>query len=198
VFQTALNFDTNLSLELIRADGSARGLGSMASGRLQKPLSYWHALWLKLRKELPFVAAMSFVAFLAWLAPKRTDGVGCAVVTNAGIQYLMTLFVSSSNPLINAKYHDCGIGTATAVVGDTVLGSAAGTARVAGSASNPSNPVYQSVATISFTTGLAITEWGLFTASSVGTLWDRKVFSAVNVLNGDSIAFTYTLTGTAG
>lgn len=30
------------------------------------------------------------------------------------------------------------------------------------------------------------------------TMWDRKVFSAINVINGDSIAFTYQLTDTSG
>jgi len=43
-----------------------------------------------------------------------------------------------------------------------------------------------------------VTEHGLFNASSAGTLMDRTVFSAINVVNGDSIQFTYELTATAG
>jgi hypothetical protein len=54
------------------------------------------------------------------------------------------------------------------------------------------------VATFNFTSTLAITEWGLFSASTSGTLWDRRTFSAINVANGDSIQFTYTLTVPAG
>lgn len=30
------------------------------------------------------------------------------------------------------------------------------------------------------------------------TMWDRKVFSAINVVNGDSVAFTYQLSDTSG
>jgi hypothetical protein len=29
-------------------------------------------------------------------------------------------------------------------------------------------------------------------------MWDHKVFSAINVVNGDSIQFTYTLTISSG
>lgn len=98
--------------------------------------------------------------------------------------------------------------------GDTVLVADSGVARVAGTQTNPTAPQYRSVATMSFTTSLAITEWGLFSASSSGTLWDRRWFNTaqapqvtasaalvsapINVQNGDSIQFTYTLTINAG
>lgn len=195
MFQSSLEFDTALSGELIRPDGSARNLGVLAADHISKPITYWRTLWEKLRKEVPFVAGMSFAAFMVWLAPSQAES---AVVTTAGITYLMTLFVSSTNPLLNAKFHDCGTGTTAAAIGDTALQTAAGTARVSGTNTNPTGITMQSVATISFTSTLAITEWGLFTASTSTTLWDHKIFSAVNVVNLDSIAFTYTLTGTAG
>jgi hypothetical protein len=40
---------------------------------------------------------------------------------------------------------------------------------------------------------LAITEAGLFDATSAGNMLIRSVFSAVNVVSGDSIAFTFGL-----
>jgi hypothetical protein len=55
---------------------------------------------------------------------------------------------------------------------------------------------YTSVATISFTSTLAITEHGISNNATFasGTLLDRSVFTAINVVNGDSIQFTYVLT----
>jgi hypothetical protein len=45
-----------------------------------------------------------------------------------------------------------------------------------------------------------VTEHGLFSASSAGTLWDRTTFSAINLVgaSGDALQSTYTLTITAG
>jgi hypothetical protein len=45
---------------------------------------------------------------------------------------------------------------------------------------------------------LAITEAGLFDATTAGNLLIRSVFSAVNVVVSDSIAFTFGLTFVAG
>jgi hypothetical protein len=97
---------------------------------------------------------------------------------------------------------------------DTALSTAAGTARVAGTQSNPSANVYKTIATIPFTGSLTISEWGLFSASSAGTLWDRRWFntagapattasaaltgSTIGVNNADSITFSYSLSVTAG
>jgi hypothetical protein len=54
------------------------------------------------------------------------------------------------------------------------------------------------VGTISYTTTKAITEHGLFSKATGTTLMDRDEFAAVNVVNGDSIEFTYELTLTSG
>lgn len=46
---------------------------------------------------------------------------------------------------------------------------------------------------------LAITEHGLFSAASAGTLWDRTVFAAVNLVAGsDSLQVTHTTTFPSG
>lgn len=98
--------------------------------------------------------------------------------------------------------------------GDTALVTDSGVARVTGTQSNPSSNQYRSVATMTFVSSLAIIEWGLFSASSSGTLLDRRWFNtsqapqvtassaltvaAINVNNGDSIQATYTLTVNAG
>lgn len=125
-------------------------------------------------------------------------GIVCRkVVTTAGATYLATAFTGTGEPE-NFNFHDCGTGTTAADVSDTAIETPYGGARATGTQSNPSGLVYRSVGTINFTSSLAITEHGILSASSGGTLWDRHVFSAINVVNTDSIEFTYNLTINAG
>lgn len=118
----------------------------------------------------------------------------------------------------NSAYTSGGTGQLLNGAGDTALTTTAVgsglSARVAGTQSNPSSNQYQSVATLSFTSSLTISEWGLFSAGTSGTMWDRRWFntagapattasaaltaSTIGVNNGDSIAFTYVLTCVQG
>jgi hypothetical protein len=125
---------------------------------------------------------------------------GSGLVTTAGVVYLAADFAGGASDINAFTYHAVGIGTTAPVIGNTIMENTTGApARVSGTPSTPgSTNIYQSQATVSFTGTLAITEWGLFSASSGGTLWDRKTFTAINVVNGDSIQFTYQLTCTAG
>jgi hypothetical protein len=119
------------------------------------------------------------------------------MVTDAGVAFLVDAFQNLTE--IDAfNYHDAGTGVGAEAVGNTGLGTAWGGARVAGTQSEPAANQYRSTATIPFTGTFAITEHGLFSAAAAGTLWDRSVFTAINVVNGDSIAFQYTLTVTSG
>jgi hypothetical protein len=55
------------------------------------------------------------------------------------------------------------------------------------------------VATLWFSSTLSIGEFGLFSAATAGTLWDRRLVApTIGVNDGDSIQFTYTLTVNAG
>jgi hypothetical protein len=124
---------------------------------------------------------------------------GSGVVTTAGVKLLAADWTNATATLKLSNYHDSGTGTTAAATSDTALQTATGNSRVAGTQSGgTSNNIYQTVATLAYTATAAITEWGLFTASTSGTLWDRKVFTAINVVNGDSIQFTYQLTCVAG
>lgn len=124
---------------------------------------------------------------------------GSGLVTTAGVNYLAADMNDGSSDISAFDYHAVGIGTTAAAIGDTAIENATGApARVVGTPSTPSAGQYRSVATVSFTSSLAITEWGLFSASTAGTMWDRRTFAAINVVNGDSIQFTYTLTVNAG
>lgn len=117
-------------------------------------------------------------------------------VTTAGVNALF----STSTPIgISAfNYHDSGTGTNTEVIGDTVLQTPAGPARATGTQSNPSAGAYRSIATITYTSTQNITEHGVFSASTNGTLWDRSVFASIGVVSGLQIIFTYDCIANAG
>jgi hypothetical protein len=53
------------------------------------------------------------------------------------------------------------------------------------------NDTAQFVGTVAETATIALTESGLFNADTNGTLLARQTFSAVNVVSGDSIQFTW-------
>lgn len=133
-------------------------------------------------------------------APKIVDlGIlGHRSVTDAGVAFMATDFFDGSTDITTFDFHDAGTGVGAEAVGNTALGTPWGGARVSGTASNPAAGQYRSVGTITFTGTFAITEHGLFSASSGPTLWDRTVFSAINVVNTDAIQFTYTLTINSG
>jgi len=96
------------------------------------------------------------------------------------------------------KHHDSGVGTTAEDNADTAMETTDGESRVAGTQTEGSSVQYVSVGTIAYTTTKAITEHGLFNHATDPTLMDRSVFSAINVVNGDSVEFTFTLTCTAG
>jgi hypothetical protein len=121
------------------------------------------------------------------------------VITDTGVAFLVNDWFDGSKDQTNFNAHGNGTGTVAENVTDTALGTEVET-RVAGTKSKPSAPQLRSVATISITATRAITEHGLFdsTTASGSTLWDRSVFTAINVVNGDSIQFTYTCTVNSG
>jgi hypothetical protein len=118
------------------------------------------------------------------------------VVTDAGVAYLVDAFQGTTEPE-NFNYHASGTNSTAEAAGDTALGTEVAT-RQSGTQSEPAVNQYRTVATIPYTATLAITEHGIFSANAAGTLWDRSVFAAINVDNGDSIQFTYTLTVNSG
>ena len=129
---------------------------------------------------------------------KGSHHLGSGLVTTVGVNLLAADWTNATGTLKLANFSDSGTGVTAAAIGDTALQTATGNARVAGTQSNPAAGQYRTVATLSYTAGAAITEYGLYTATTAGTLWDHKVFAAINVLAADSIQFTYTLTATAG
>jgi hypothetical protein len=197
MFEQSLNVSGELQATLIRADGT------QSSMVLSRDISWWKEQWLRYKVYLPWLTLGAFISIAAVNPELFGNGdpssLMLGLVTTVGANYMAADFLSGSSARINAfNQHDCGTGTTAAGIGDTGLQTPAGTARMAGTQSNPSANQYRTAAIIAFTSTLAITEWGLFSNSFAGTLWDRRVFSAINVANGDSIQFTYTLTVPSG
>lgn len=139
----------------------------------------------------------------------RSDGsvvdLGCVskrVVTTAGVNYMRDDFAAGAGgaDISLFKYHACGTGTTAEAITDTALVTECTTAlnpdstRGVGTQVNSVSKTYTTVATLTFDAAAAVTEHGLFSAASAGTLWDRSVFAAVNVASGESIQFSYSLT----
>lgn len=134
-----------------------------------------------------------------YVKPIELGLLSCRSVTDAGVAYLVDAFqgINSAEPE-NFNYHDAGTGTTAEAVGQTALVTPWGGARVTGTVTEPAANQYRTTGTITFNNTFAITEHGLFSASSTGTMWDRSVFTAINVVNTDQIAFQYTLTVNSG
>jgi len=86
-----------------------------------------------------------------------------------------------------------GTGSTAAAAGDSALGSEA--ARVALTSTTVNNNEITYIATFAAGSGTgALTEAGLFNASSSGTMLCRTVFSVVNKGANDSMTVTWTIT----
>lgn len=142
-------------------------------------------------------ASLSAVVIKADGTTKQLGVICKKKVTGAFVTFIVTNMVTDSTEFGDFKYHDSGVGTTGEVNTNTAIETTDGESRVAGTqvaGGTGTAPTYTTVATISYTTTKAITEHGVFSQSSGGTLLDRSVFSAINVVNGDSIQFTYVLT----
>lgn len=94
-------------------------------------------------------------------------------------------------------YIAIGTGTTAAAAGDTTLQTEIttnGGQRAAGTTSrvttDVTNDTARVVVTFNFTGSFAVTEAGLLNAASSGVLLNRQVFTAVNVVSGDSLQVT--------
>lgn len=95
-------------------------------------------------------------------------------------------------------YIAVGTGNTAAAAGDTALQTEitdSGLARAAATATrvttNVTNDTAQLDKTFSVTATKAVTEAGALNAASSGTILGRQVFSAVNVVNGDTLQIIY-------
>lgn len=128
------------------------------------------------------------------------------LITTAGVGFLVDAWQNLTE-LENLKYHGVGTGVGAEATGDTALGTESTTitnpdsTRATGSLTEGASAnIFRTVGTTTFDGSGAITEHGIFdqAATGGGTLWDRSVFSALNVIALDSIQWTYDMTASAG
>jgi len=120
------------------------------------------------------------------------------LVTTQFCEFMVDQLIAEGATWGDFKFHDSGVGVTGANIADTGIETTDGESRATGTQVEGTSVQYSSVGTIAYTTTKAITEHGIFNDATTGTLMDRHTFSAINVVNGDSIEFTYTLTCTAG
>jgi hypothetical protein len=123
---------------------------------------------------------------------------GRRLVTTAFVEFMVDQLQTETSVWGDFKYHDAGVGVTGADVGDTDIETTDGESRATGTQTEGAANIYESVGTIAYTSTKAVTEHGLFNASTGVTLMDRHTFSAINVDNGDSVQFTYDLTVSDG
>jgi hypothetical protein len=121
---------------------------------------------------------------------KDSQNVDNLVVTT-GLNFIASRMRDASATVMS--HMAVGSGTSAAIAGNTTLGTEL--SRVAlSSTTNTNNSVAY---TATFGTGVgtgAITEAGLFSASTGGTMLCRTVFSVVNKEAGDTMVVTWTVT----
>jgi len=131
---------------------------------------------------------------------------GRNVITDAGVAFLADDFGAGGSEISNMKFHGYGTGTTNEAASQTALVTEltteyASNIRPTGTQSDSTN-TYTTVGTLTPDSGgtLAITEHGIFSASSAGTLWDRTKFTAINLDStaGDSLVTTYVATFPSG
>ena len=113
------------------------------------------------------------------------------LVVTVGKNYIASRMVGAASTVMS--HMAIGTSTSTPAVANTTLGTEAG--RVALASFTASGNAVTSTATFPAGTGTgAITEAGIFNASSSGTMLCRTTFPVVNKAAGDSIAVTWVVT----
>jgi hypothetical protein len=121
------------------------------------------------------------------------------LITNAGKAEVSGLIGTDTTSGRTAfDYIAVGTGTTAATATDTQLGTEVtniGLTRAAGTGSrvttSVANDTFQLTYGFSVTGTAAVTEAGVLNAASTGVLLCRQTFSALNVINGDSLTITW-------
>ena len=124
------------------------------------------------------------------------------VVTNVGFTEVAGRITSDVAGSYTAfDYIAVGTGVTAATYTDTtlatevtLLGLARATTTGTLVTTNVANDTAQFVKQFSVTGTCAVTESGVFNAASVGTMLCRQTFSAINVVNGDTLQITWKVT----
>jgi hypothetical protein len=115
------------------------------------------------------------------------------LVVSTGTAYIASRMKDTTATAMT--HMELGTGTTAAANGDTTLGTLIASSRTALTATTVSSNTITYVATFNAGVGTgAVTEAGIFNASSAGTMLCRTVFPVVNKQSGDSMTVTWTVT----
>ena len=217
-----------VKMRAIRGPGNRGLLSLLAQANplardLEPEVRRWR--WRNLHRTIPVwfkIVLGSFIARRAglmhaygalFLTVTKADGrriqyglASLRVVTTVGVGFIVDAFQNSVE-LETMKYHGIGTGTTAAAVGDTGIETELTTqytsdnTRATGTTTEGASAnIYRTVGTNEVDATVAITEHGILSNATVGSgvLLDRHVFSAVNLVSGDSLQSTYDLTVSAG
>lgn len=118
------------------------------------------------------------------------------LVVTVGKNFIASSMVKTTTNSPAAMTHmEVGTGTTAAAVGDTALQTPVASSRVTLTSATASTNSVAYVATFPAGTGTgALTEAGIFNASSSGTMLCRTVFSVINKGAADTLGITWTVT----
>ena len=137
-----------------------------------------------------------FTGRLGWL--EDVGLVSQGKVTTAFRDFEIDNLITDTTAYGDYKYHEVGLSAAAEANTQTALTTTTAITRVAGTQTEVSADVYQSVATITADTAETWQEHGIFNATSAGVMLDRSLISpVVAVVASDTVTFTYQLTKSA-
>ena len=126
---------------------------------------------------------------------KQEEEVKNLVVTVGKNFIASSMTKTTTNSPAAMTHMEVGTGTTAAAVGDTALQTPVASSRVTLTSSTVTTNNVAYVATFPAGTGTgALTEAGIFNASSSGTLLCRTVFSVINKGAADTLGITWTVT----
>ena len=116
------------------------------------------------------------------------------LVVTTGLNHIADR-LGASSPATRMSHMEVGTGTTAPAAGNTALETAIASSRVALTSQTVSTNTVEYVGDFPAGTGTgAVTEAGVFNASSSGTLLCRTTFSVVNKGAADTLKITWTLT----
>jgi hypothetical protein len=113
------------------------------------------------------------------------------LVVTVGKEFVASRMVGTASNVMS--HMALGSGTTAPVAGNTTLGTELGRVALAGAVAASNVVTYTATFSAGTATG-AVTEAGIFNASSAGTMLCRTVFSVVNKGVDDALSVTWTIT----
>ena len=198
--ESSIGMSGDLGMKLVRAPKPAlkwRARQWMRRDRISGLVGHFMAKLFAMVFRMPVMYGVLRAVHIDGVSGEKTNYgvISRRLVTTAFVEFMVDQLQAETTEWGDFKYHDSGVGVTGAAIGDVDIETTDGESRATGTqVEGATAEIYKSVGTITYATTKAITEHGLFSQSTGTTLMDRHTFTAINVVNTDSIQFTYELT----